>query len=79
MVKSIKNLQEYRRQYYRKNKDYLLSYQKWYYSNRRYQLGIIEKSEVFPKPNRGETFSEKKKKEEKLMKKTYGSFTIHFE
>ncbi len=79
MVRNWKTIQDYRKEYYLKNKDYLLSYQKWYYSKRRYELGIIKECQVYPKPRREETFSEKKKKEDKFMKKTYGSFTIHFE
>ena len=79
MVRSLKDIQEYRRQYYLKNKEYLVRYQKWYYSNRRYQAGIIEEDEIYPKPKREQTYSEKKKKEDKLMKKRYGTFTIIFE
>ena len=79
MVRDFKSIQDYRRDYYRNNKDYLLSYQKWYYSNRRYELGLIKKKDIYPKPNRRETYSVQKKKEKMFLKKTYGNFTIHFE
>ena len=70
----ISNIQEYRRDYYRKNKEYLLSYQKWYYSNRRYEIGLINKSQVFPKPDREERFTVKKKKEENTLRISKGKF-----
>lgn len=79
MGRSFLNIQEYRKEYYRKNKNYLLSYQKWYYTNRRFQAGLIDKSFVYPKPDKNERYTVKEKKMQNSLIIEKGNFTITFD
>lgn len=73
------DIKEYRRQYYRDNKEYLLAYQRWYYSTRRYEAGLIEEKDIPSKPSPLKRKYAKEKKELKQMTKKYGTFIISFE
>jgi hypothetical protein len=73
------NIQEYRKEYYRKNKHYLIAYQKWYYSNRRYEAGVISKFEIFPKPNKKERYSVKFKESQNKLRIHRGKYILIFE
>jgi len=64
------NIQEYRKIYYRKHRDYLLDYSKWYYSLNKYYAGKCNIEDIIEKPIKP------KKKEEKI-KKNKIPFTIN--
>jgi len=76
---SSKDIREYRKNYYQENKEYLLAYQRWYYTNRRYEMGLIEKEEIQEKPCPSTRKFAEKKKKEKMMTKKYGKFIISFQ
>ena len=46
------DIHEYRKDYYKRNRKYLLDYSKWYYSKQKYIQGKINKSEIKRKPYR---------------------------
>jgi hypothetical protein len=46
------DIHEYRKDYYKRNRKYLLDYSKWYYSKQKCLEGKIKKSEVKTKPYR---------------------------
>lgn len=68
----------YGRDYYLKNKEYLLKYQKWYMLNKKYEKGEITEDMLIDKPM---MHKEKKKKikEDKRPKIIYGNFIIFFD
>ena len=75
----VKDIRKYRRQYYKDNKQYLLAYQRWYYSTRRYEQGLIKIEDVKEKPCPSTRKYSKQKTQEKKMTKKYGTFLVVFE
>lgn len=57
------DIKSYRKDYYRKHRDYLLEYSKWYYSFNKYKNGMCELSEVRNKPKKMFNRKNRKKKE----------------
>ena len=69
------DIKEYRQTYYRDNREYLLEYSKWYYSQKKYMAGELDISELKPKPVR----KKQDKNVDKIIKIKQGSFTVVFE
>jgi len=76
-----KDMKKYRKSYYNKNREYLLSYSKWYYKFCKWEQGEIDFDEVQEKPIKENKHNRKKKltSAERIIKKEYGNFTVHFE
>lgn len=72
------DIQEYRKIYYRKHRQYLLEYSKWYYSTNQYNLGNSKKREIIKKPIKIKIKKEKKEKKKKQFTITKGNFTLEF-
>jgi hypothetical protein len=75
----VKDIRKYRRQYYQDNKEYLLAYQRWYYSTRRYEAGLIKLEDVKEKPCPSTRKYSKQKKQEKMMTIKNGTFILVFD
>ena len=69
------DIKEYRQNYYQENRDYLLEYSKWYYSQKKYMAGEIDISEVKVKPIR----KKEDTNEQNIIKIKKGEFTVVFE
>ena len=55
------NMIEYRKDYYKNNRDYLLNYSKWYYRYLKYERGEITFEDLDNKPTRIKLVKKKKK------------------
>jgi len=70
------DIKEYRKDYYRKHKEYLLEYSKWYYSYQKYLSGKCELKDVRIKPKK-KIYGKKKKNN--LFKIIKGPILIVFD
>lgn len=71
------DLQAYRRNYYRDNRDHLNAYQKWYAAYKKYLRLEIFEEDIPPKPKKK---TKKKKEIEKVeFKIRKGNFSLSFD
>jgi hypothetical protein len=73
------DMKKYRREYYLKNREYLLAYSKWFYRYSKYEKGIIPIEECREKPI-NKKVNKKKKKDENIetLKFHHGKFILEF-
>lgn len=72
------DIKEYRRIYYRKHREYLLGYSKWYYSKLKFMKGLIVEDEMIIKPFKEVKEKKKKKNKETGFIKSHGTFILVF-
>lgn len=83
------DMKAYRKNYYKENREYLLSYSKWYYRYLKYEEGLISYDELENKPIKDKEVKKRRSKnnydpvlkeykQKPSMKKIYGNFVVVF-